>query len=73
MTNDLKDKYLGHFYNFLGVLTTLQVVSLNLKGNFHRSLMKIGQKWLETVCRVVNSLKNQYKWPKLRLYLNGSQ
>ncbi len=29
--------------------------------------MEIDQKGPETVCRVVNSLKNQQKWPKLDL------
>ncbi len=32
-----------------------------------QNLMKKDQKGPETVWRIVNSLKNQYKWPKLDL------
>ncbi len=49
------------------VLYLLKVVSIDLEGYFYRSLMKKGQKWPITDYRVVNSLKNQQKWPKLSL------
>ncbi len=32
-----------------------------------KNFMKIDQKWPKTAYRVVNSLKNQYKCPKLGL------